>query len=226
MFRTLIIAIYVGLSVPAYIWLALQMAAGSWPEFWFNLDINHKTWNQPVLYFIGLVFVGGPITGLIYRVIFHFTKRSDTEEFRHNTIGRTSLKISWMLRLITVAACILIFGVAIWDIGKLDEPLGMWLFVSPLLGFFLYAMLYILLQKVSFDNYEITAMDMLFRPKTYPWPALTALTNHQSWGEMRLQFGDLGMVRVSYYLSDFSNLAFYAHDIIVQINEANRDAWE
>jgi hypothetical protein len=195
--RIVINLVWLACTIGVLYLIGLILAQDVGVPVWLPFDIHEGGWLAIFLRLFGVVIIAPPVFALIFSVMQIGADQSRAALYRDPSVDYLTLRLPAGTKVAGVGLSFLLFlaiiGALIWQ----DEPLGIWLFASPLMILGLYGMAVFSLIRVDFDQDHIVAMTPLFRWQRHKWSALVAVTHHRDWQELRLKFEDGRIARVS-----------------------------
>lgn len=181
---------------------------------WLPFDFQKDTWLAPLLRVFGALLLAPPVAALMVSIILlGYEPRGQN---LYDGKGPIVLSLGPGARYGGAGLCLVlmcaIVAVLIWQ----NEPLGIWLFTSPILLACLYGVVLCFVVRATYDEDGISSIYYGLRWKQDKWSELTAVYDDPGPGDIVLQFGEKTQ-RVSAYYNGIGNLVQFAN---VKLNEA------
>lgn len=192
--------------------IALTLSEDLPAPAWLPFDIHTGPWVAAFLKLFGVLLVTPPAYLTLYRLALIGRIAPQNMETLLDD-GHVALHLPsgfrWGLVIISMGLC----GGILFALWVMEEPLGIWVFTSPLwIGAF-YAGFYVLLLDGWFDDETLVMTDLRLRRRVYRWQNLETVTNKPEQREVHFDFGPQGKARVSLFLQ--GSAAAAEHGIFV-----------
>lgn len=199
-----------------FVMVTIILSQGTELPSWVPFDYREGPWLHALLKLFGVVVIITPFTALLGSLFSLGSERSRWALWSDNINDHWTLHLSAGMKWTMVGMAITLAGGAVFALWFQDEPIGIWLFASPLLLFSFYLGLVFLIIKVPFDQTHITAMTPFLKWETHAWADLAEIEYVPSWTEYRLHFRDGRFARVSIYFNEVDDLIEFAKAKLVE----------
>lgn len=207
-------------SFGIFVLLTLILAEDVQTPLWLPFDPHKDVWLAPFLKFFGILILMPPFVALLASLINIGRSGSRGMLFSKSNTGPWTLQLSSGFRVVMLALC---FGLCIGILFALwaqEEPLGIWIFASPLLFLAMYGGLVALLTRLDFDQDRVTSLNWTLRRHSFNWRELEEISYNETWYELRLHFAHFGTARVSLYLNDLPGFIAFAQAKLKEADDA------
>lgn len=177
---------------------------------WIPFELRKDTWLAPLLRVFGILLLAPPMAALIGSLTVLGTDPYRRSRARATGTGELELTLKPGPKYTAIGLCLLFLGGIVFALIWQEEPLGIWLFVSPMILATLYGLVLCFVVRARFDDTGISAIYYGLRWQHRDWRDLTALELQNGAGDMVLRFGDKGPLRVSVYYNGILDLVDHA----------------
>lgn len=181
---------------------------------WIPFDLQKSVWLAPVLKLFGVVLLAPPFAALIAALITLGSDPGGREPASTNADGQIELRLTAGAKYTAVSTCLIVLGMIFFALIWQDEPLGIWLFVSPLILAFLYGLVLCFSVRARYDRDRVTSLYYSLRWRENRWADLTGIEVDGAAGDVVLRFGDKGSQRLSTYYGGISHLIDFAQSVL------------
>ncbi len=183
---------------------------------WIPFDLHKSVWLAPVLKLFGVLLLASPFAGVIAAFIVLGSDPEGREPATTDAAGRFELRLAPGAKYTAVGFTLIVLGMLLFALIWKEEPLGIWLFVSPLILAFLYGLVLCFAVRARYDDDRVASLYYSLRWREHRWDDLTGIEFDGGAGDVILRFGDKGNQRLSAYYSGIGHLIEFAHSVLQQ----------
>lgn len=214
-------ALVLALALGVFIGITLILREDVPPPAWLPFDPQKDVWLAPLLKLFGVVLLAPPFAALIASLIMLGGRAADQRQPTADSTGVTDLRLHPGARWTAIALCILLLGGIVFALIAGDEPLGIWLFVSPMIAACLYGLVLSLTVRARYDREGLSSIYYRLRWQTNAWADLQDIRVDSGPGDVIFDFGDKGVQRLSAYYVGIGDCMRYAEQRTREIDAVN-----
>lgn len=177
---------------------------------WLPFDLHKEAWLAPLLKVFGTLLIAPPLAALVGSLVVLGTDPLRRSRARPTRDGQMEMTLKPGAKYTAIGMCLLLLGGIVFALIWQDEPVGVWLFVSPMILATLYGLLLCFVVRARYDDTGISSIYYGLRWQHRDWRDLTALELQSGPGDIVLRFGEKGPLRVSVYYNGIMDLVDHA----------------
>jgi len=192
-------ALVLALAFGVFVGITLILREDVPPPDWLPFDPRKDIWLAPLLKLFGVVLLAPPFAALIASVILLGAKPRFRQRPTPDATGVTQLRLVAGVKWTAAGLALLLLGAILFALIAGDEPLGIWLFVSPMIAGCLYGLVLCFTVRAQYDDEGLSSVYYRLRWQTNAWEDLQEIRVDSGPGDVVFDFGQKGVQRLSAY---------------------------
>ena len=214
-------ALILVLAFGVFVGITLILREDVPPPAWLPFDPHKEVWLAPLLKLFGVVLLAPPFAALIASLVMLGGRASEQHRPEANRGGVTDLRLHPGAKWTAIGLSILLLGGIVFALIAGDEPLGIWLFVSPMIAACLYGLVLCLTARARYDHAGLSSIYYRLRWQSNRWEDLQDIRVDSGPGDVIFDFGDKGVQRLSAYYVGIGDCMRYAEQRTREIDAVN-----
>jgi hypothetical protein len=188
------------------------------PE-WMPFDFHDGPWLAATLKLFGVLLVGSPLISFLLAVFEVGGEQARWKLYQGANDDLLTLRLPVGLRVGMTLLGLLLMTSVVFMLWYGQEPWAAWIFAAPVLVLCLYAMILFVTIRVEFNQDYIIAMTPALRWQKHEWRNFRQMRFHNEWQELRLQFDDGRIARVSLMFNHLPDFIEFVKDKAKEIDQ-------
>ena len=214
-------ALILALAFGVFVGITLILREDVPPPAWLPFDPQKDVWLAPLLKLFGAVLLAPPLAALIASLVMLGAGPRHRIQPGRDASGVTELRLITGAKWTAAGLALMTFAGLVFALITGDEPLGIWLFASPMLALCLYGLVLCFVVRARYDRDGLSSVYYRLRWQHNDWADLQDIRVDSGPGDVIFDFGDKGRQRLSTYYVGIGDCMRYAEERTREIDAQN-----